>query len=261
MSEQGNIICPNCGAINEHYGKCEYCGNTLEGDSKAEVSMIDNEGTPISNQSIICKYDKFENKVITTSKKPCSFLMSRYLLDFQHEKSSKDKERLYITLCLSFVKYKRLSFDTLHLVTDNIVFKFDASDLEFNETSRFNRASYEIDPNILLAICRAEKVSIKIKLDNGESEAIEDTDNTIRLLARRFYNRVYDSSMFKEEVESVELKESEDEKKRIQRKAERLQREEQENKRLEKMKGGCSVLVAILAVILFVVLCLIIILS
>lgn len=56
-----SVVCPNCGAVNEHYGKCEYCGNVLEGDSKIEASMIDTHATSLFNASVIQLYDKFEN--------------------------------------------------------------------------------------------------------------------------------------------------------------------------------------------------------
>jgi hypothetical protein len=48
-----NIICPNCGAQNSHYGKCEYCGTTIR-EPKATTTAKQNDAESFAQK--IAKY-------------------------------------------------------------------------------------------------------------------------------------------------------------------------------------------------------------
>ena len=52
-----NIICPNCGAQNSHFGRCEYCGTTLR-VPKATTSTKQNDAESFAQK--IAKYQKVE---------------------------------------------------------------------------------------------------------------------------------------------------------------------------------------------------------
>lgn len=52
-----NIICPNCGAQNHHYGTCEYCGTTIR---KPKTTTTKKQNDAESFAQKIAKYQKIE---------------------------------------------------------------------------------------------------------------------------------------------------------------------------------------------------------
>jgi methionyl-tRNA synthetase len=74
MSMQNQIICPNCGAENERYGKCEYCGSVIENIDDVTEKYISHgkQKVTIDERVLIQKYDKFEDKTETIFRCTCT---------------------------------------------------------------------------------------------------------------------------------------------------------------------------------------------
>lgn len=192
-----HIICPSCGAPNEHDGKCDFCGAPLviqqvEEQSKKESSQevptsIKAQGmrkVEVDSRVLEQVYDKFTNttttklKVLVDEEGKIQLGLWELNLSFIHKYSVANGK--ISDVC-------EIGGDFFGFNTDNKIYKVGYFD------------SLVLDKVTLKSICQAKRISFLHKTD----EEILDEENIIPLIAQLFYHTFYDNNSYKDAADKV----------------------------------------------------------
>lgn len=154
MLEPTNIVCPNCGAVNKQYGKCEYCGSNVEPDlldiENGEVEIRGKYKVNYDERVLVQKYDKFDDKTITY----CKYCDKRGFLTIKAYYENDVNQKRGISLVFENTNTKRGNWFHFSFPGDKCVIHIDKK--------KNYEIDYEISTHTLLAICEAKSIAIKV---------------------------------------------------------------------------------------------------
>jgi hypothetical protein len=198
MAEQV-IICPNCGAQNSQYGKCEYCGCDVH-PSKEEINIkVKVHGihkVEIDSRVLKQKYDKFKDKTETYyigGDDNGWFEIPIHYLDHKGEEQVK-QERINLYHIQKKWDEGYVALSGGHEL-GNCVFHSDGVNYDIY---------HEIDRQSLHKICSAKALEIGFEYKYIYDAHVDQAAVTlIQLLLRVFYCSFYDNSQFNEAIEQL----------------------------------------------------------
>lgn len=196
-----HIICPNCGAPNEHDGKCDFCGAPLviQQTNDEQDKQTKKKSKKLSQSSFKVKgmrkvdvdsrvleqvYDKFTNttttklKVLVDEEGKIQLGLWELNLSFIHKYSVANGK--ISDVC-------EIGGDFFGFNTDNEIYKVEYYD------------SLVLDKVTLKSVCQAKRISF---LHNTDEE-IFDKENIIALIAQLFYHTFYDNNCYKDAANKV----------------------------------------------------------
>ena len=243
--QQEKIICPNCGAENSHYGKCEYCGSDINptkvysektGETAHGIHQVN-----IDKRVLKQKYDKFEDETETyfigADDKGWLKLPSHHIYRGDTMEST---ENVYMCYCQKgweddgYVALSGLKNCIIH--ADGKNYKID----------------YVIDKKSLLAICVAQSIEIKYGYVYEDCNLDKESVNLIHLLARVFYFTFFDNTQFVDSPEQLFALHKEF----VKKKEAKVAEWEEDRKRIAKEEKRKS---CVIGIIIFIILALLII--
>lgn len=180
------IICPNCGAENSHYGRCEYCGTEINRtiDTTKEYTSHGKHKVSFDERVLSQKYDKFEDEtetffkygedggwirfgVYTKYRGDDLHTDERVLFGYRHKKDG--SEYFFISGLYDGIVH-----------ADGMNFKID----------------YRVSEEMLAAICSARKVEVKFRRAYEDAYFDEESIWVFVKLAQVFYNTFIDKSVY-----------------------------------------------------------------
>lgn len=209
-----SIVCPNCGATNEHDGKCDYCGAPLvvsqpvseeaEKKSKARSKKQSQKASTVEGirkvnvDKLLLEqsYDPFSNTTTTKLKVLCN---EEGLLIYSPELASMEFSLVH--------KYSRTKEEALDCCEMNGYFKVLSTGRDnYNSQKDKNlsgKYSLLLDKATLKSVCQAKEISFLKAGVNKKDYALVDKENVVILIARLFYHTFYDNSSYTEAADQL----------------------------------------------------------
>ena len=191
---QNKIICPNCGAENERYGKCEYCGSVIENIDDVTEKYISHgkQKVTIDERVLIQKYDMFEDKTETIFR----YGDDKGEISFKFNTKDDGKD----TIC-----QEKIHFTHIQKKCEKDYYRFGyLDDCIIHADGQNYKIKYgTISNETLSAICKANYVGVKFRDCYNDAYFNQESIWLFVTMARTFYNTFIDSSCYNDAADKL----------------------------------------------------------